>query len=258
MLSARRLLFVLMASTWIPACSSSSGSTANASGPTDAAAGNDGSGLGIPSSDGGVQDAAALSDAPASDAAQTPAPDGATADAGGDASSTDITGSSECGALCTKLKATCGSCDPVNDCAIPAGSCAQAERTYIQCEAATGQFSCSSSGWAVVSNCQRDVSVCPPPPVCNRTPPDMACAACLQTQCQSYINVFMAEADYPDFNDCVTQCEMACNDPNACIYGGQFPACGSSGPNSWIDVSNLQACGLRACSNVCMASTVIF
>ena len=56
MLSARRLLFVLMASTWIPACSSSSGSTANASGPTDAAAGNDGSGLGIPSSDGGVQE----------------------------------------------------------------------------------------------------------------------------------------------------------------------------------------------------------
>jgi hypothetical protein len=38
------------------------------------------------------------------------------------------------------------------------------------------------------------------------------------------------------------------HDPSACIYGSQSPACGSSGPNSWIDVPNLQAWGLRGCS----------
>ena len=258
-----RDLFLVLALACIPACSSSSGPSggpANGSGGSDAAVGNDASAAGLPSGDGGWQDAAALPDAPLSDAAQAASRDAATGDggSGGDASTTDITGSSECAAFCTKLKAACGTCDPSKDCTIPAGSCDTAEKTYLQCEANTGQFTCSSSGWSVVSTCQRDVSACPPPPVCNRTPPDVACMACLQTKCKSYLDVLMAEPDYSGFDDCVTQCEMACNDPNACIYGSQSPACGPAGPNSWIDVTNVQACGLRACSNVCTVSTVIF
>jgi hypothetical protein len=244
----------------LSACSSSSqpsGPTETAPGASDASAVIDATGPAL-TGDGGGRDAAAPTDASPADAAQATPGDAAADGGAGDASDTDITGSNECAAFCAKVKGACGTCDPANDCAIPAGSCAQAEKAYLQCEATAGQFSCGSSGWAVVSSCQRDVSVCPPPPVCSRTPPDTACASCLQVQCKSYLDVFVSEVDYPDFNDCVTQCETACNDPNSCIYGGQFPACGSSGPNSWQDVIGLQECGLRACSSVCTVSTVIF
>lgn len=72
----------------------------------------------------------------------------------------DVIGSPECKAWCdTKVAAGCRACDSL-DCAIARGSCDAAERAYLDCQAKTGRFTCTSGGMSIVHNCRRDTTLC--------------------------------------------------------------------------------------------------
>jgi hypothetical protein len=193
------------------------------------------------------------------DSSVTPGPSDGAADGTGDDGSaivTDITQSTECAAYCAKASA-CGTCTPAVDCAIPAGSCALAERAYLQCKANTGSFVCGTSGWAVVSNCRRDTSVCPQPPppdsgTCPLALSDNNCLGCLSGQCTTQYNALLNASDTYAFGNCIRQCEMACMVPYMC------PDACSANAVSYAAYVSLVACGKSVCPQVCTPTTVIF
>jgi hypothetical protein len=246
MMPIRSELRFLVAAAVLIACSSSS-STDSPDLPQDAGRESDAIGGSADSSD-----ANALTDAA-----------GSLREGGID--SGDVASSSACAAYCAKVS-QCGKCDPSFDCAPPDGSCPRAQIAYLQCEADTGQFICGSSGWAVISNCHRDNSVCPTsqPPLdaatCMTTPPDSACVSCLQTNCMTQYQALMTHPEFQDFSDCVSGCEVACLPAASC------PAECSGFVGAFTAYTNLLYCGNLACHrdrgdagpNVCAPTTVIF
>jgi hypothetical protein len=208
--------------------------------------------------DGAAADAPGGGDAASPDAQSSPPDSGAT-DAGSDGSwnGSDITTSPECKDYCAKV-ATCSPCDPSVDCAVAAGSCVQAERTYLECKATTGQITCSSGGWTLISNCQLDNSVCPPPPpmeagpTCPITPPDHACAACAMPACGSDYTALMNDPEWANFSGCVTACEQTCQPAASCP---SLCSCDVGAYNAYI---NLLYCANLACPMLCGSNTVLF
>jgi hypothetical protein len=92
-----------------------------------------------------------------------PPPQDAGADAAKDAGPppTDVAGSAECTAYCTKMKNQCNrTCVPKSDCAIPAGQCEASERAYLDCQTTKGTWYCGADGFSIVSSCKRDATLC--------------------------------------------------------------------------------------------------
>jgi hypothetical protein len=186
-------------------------------------------------------------------------------EAGTDATPVDVAHSKACTDYCAKAS-KCGTCDPSADCAPPAGSCDKAQVAYLQCEADTGQFVCGTDGWAVLSSCHRDNSVCPASqPIdagaaCSTTPPDMACVRCLKTNCSKLYDTLMSNPELQDFSGCVADCEKACFPAATC------PAQCSGSLSAYYDYMNLQICGNIACyhdradvgPNLCKPTTIFF
>jgi hypothetical protein len=214
---------------------------------------------------------------PEADASTTAVDDGASrstdavtsqapSDGGREGAAIDIAHSAECFAYCAKAS-KCAPCQPAADCAAPADSCDEAQRAYLKCEADTGQFVCGNDGFAVVSSCHRDNSVCPKgmtsqdaEATCKSTPPDGACTACLQANCKNLYDMLMSNPELSDFRACVTDCETACFPPNVC------PSECAASISAYYDYTNLLQCGNIACyhdradvgPNVCKPTTVIF
>jgi hypothetical protein len=169
----------------------------------------------------------------------------------------DISTSPECTAYCAKLKECGKTCDPASDCGAPAGSCDQAHRAYIGCEAQTGMFYCTGDGFSVLSSCHEDTSVCPivrapDAGTCDVTAPDSACVACAKTPCAMEFTALQSDPDLPDFRACVTACERNCDPATAC------PSECSDSVAVYSEYLDVLYCANTACPDVCNASTVVF
>lgn len=119
-------------------------------GPLEPSPSSTGTATGTPSSTAVPSASASAADASTADAAPAK-------DAG---NGKDVLGSAECTAWCdAKVAAGCRACDSL-DCQIAKGSCDAAERAYLDCQAKTGRFSCTSGGMSIVHSCKRDLTLC--------------------------------------------------------------------------------------------------
>jgi hypothetical protein len=78
---------------------------------------------------------------------------------------TDVAGTPECDAFCAWLQQQCPgyTCIEAVDCRIQSGQCAASERAYLGCipnPASSSQAGCDSMGYAIITSCSFDTSVC--------------------------------------------------------------------------------------------------
>ncbi len=262
----RRLAYGLLSLGAIAlyACSSSSSGTAGQSlGGTGSGAGSAGHGGSSGSSAGaagskGASAGAAGSGVSGAGGAAGAAAGGAGGGAGSSGSATDITQSAECAAFCGKAEACGASCDRSIECSIDIGSCAEAQRALLDCKATTGSFYCSADGFAVLSECQLDTSVCgmvigeDGGLSCMPTLTDDNCVGCQAEQCTTTYNDLVDASDVYTLGACIEQCETSCGTPYMCP-----DMCASAAPVSYGIFQTLRTCGITSCPQYCSATTVV-